>query len=270
MLNKLVTVHSLFIFTAMVTNVSMADITVKANDKGSQAFVIQVKGNYGKMITSGDDDYLVYNTATGVAAHVDPSRGTYMEMDKEQINKQIDQAAAMRKQMAPQIKMMKENLDPAMLKMLEERMGVGMSGMMDGADGPAKALPKPKLIKQGNKKIAGLECEDNKVLADGKHIADVCLMKSASGKISKQDFATLEAIMKFFREMAGKMNGMMDSGDSQRALAVANMGGVPISIEDKQGGDSYQVESVSDEKLPDNIFTDYKKLKKTQMPSFMQ
>lgn len=259
-------------FSAMVSAPSMADVTVKVKGKNGQNSVIQIKGNIGRMTTPGGKDYLVFNTATGVAVHADPGRGSYMEMDEAQINRQMDQATALRKQMAPQIKMMKEQMakmDPATRKMLEERMG-GMKGLLNGAGTSPQSLPKPELVKQGSKKVAGLSCEANKVMAGGKHVADVCLMKSANGKISKQDYATLEATMKFFRNMAKKASGMMGSGDSQRALALAKMDGVPVSIDDKQGGDSYVVDAVSDEKLPDTLFTEYKKLKKRNMPGFPQ
>lgn len=258
--------------SVMMTTTSRADVTVKINGKNGQDSVIQIKGNIGRMTTPGGQDYLVFNTATGVAVHADPGRGTYMEMDEAQINRQMEQAAALKKQMAPQLKMMKEqmeNMDPATRKMLEKRMG-SMKGLLNSADSNPQSLPKPKLVKQGNKKVAGLSCEANKVVAGGKHVADVCLMKSASGKISKQDYATLEATMKFFRNMAKKASGMMGSSDSQRALALANMDGVPISIDEKQGGDSFVVESVSNDKLPDSLFTDYKKLKKRNMPGLAQ
>lgn len=269
--NKMIVIHSLLLVSSMIANASFADITVNVKGKNGRDSVIQVKGNLGKMTSTGEKGYLVYNTATGVAVHADPERGTYMEMDEAQINKQMDQAAAMRKQMAPQIKMMKEqmaNMDPATRKMLEERMG-GMKGLLDGVDSKPEKQSMPKLTKTGSKKVAGLKCEAYKVTSAGKHVADVCLMKSASGKISKQDFATLEATMKFFRDMAKKASGIM-GGSSRQVLALITEKGVPVAVEDKQGGDSHTVESVSDEELSGALFTEYKKLKKTEMPSLMQ
>ena len=271
MLNKIIVMHSFLLISTMIANTSFADITVKVKGKNGQDSVIQVKGELGKMTSKGEKGYLVYNTATGVAVHADPERGTYMEMDEAQINRQMDQAAAMRKQMAPQIKMMKEqlaNMDPATRKMIEERMG-GMSGLLKGADSKPEKQSVPKLTKTGSKKIAGLKCEAYKVTSSGKHVADVCLMKSASGKISRQDFATLEATMAFFRDMAKKASGIM-GGASREVLALISVKGVPIAIEDKQGSDSYQVDSVSNDELPGQLFTEYKKLKKTEMPNLMQ
>lgn len=259
--------YVIFIFvSSMVSNVSMADATLNIKGKSGQDSVLQVKDGIGRMNTPGDKDYFVFNSKTGIAIHVDPERGTYMEMSEDQINAQMDQAKAMREQMAPQLQMMKEQMagmDPATRKMLEERMG----GLMPGSGGTAKAPPKPKLVAQGKKTIAGLKCEQNKVTVDGRHVADVCVMKSASGKVSKQDYDTIKATMSFFQGMAKKASGMMGSGNNKDALAAMDIDGFPVLIEDKQGGDSYVVESVSDNKLAENVFTDYKKLQKKDMPS---
>jgi hypothetical protein len=247
-----------------------ADVTFNIKGNEGQDSVLQVKNGIGKMTTPGDTDYIVFNSKTRLAVHADPQRGSYMEMSEADINEQMDQAKAMREQMAPQLKMMKEQmagLDPATRKMLEQRMG-GMAGMMDGAGDAAKEMPKPKFEAQGNKTIAGLKCQQNKVIVNGKHIADVCVMKSASGKVSKEDFATLKATLDFIQGMAKKASSMMDAGD-EAALAAMELDGFPVSIKDKQGGDSYVVESVSDEKLSENIFTDYKKLQKKDMPRLM-
>ena len=247
-----------------------ADATFKIKGTKGQDSVLLVRNGIGKMNTPGESDYIVFNSKTRIAVHADPQRGSYMEMSEADINAQMGQAKAMREQMAPQIKMMKEQmagLDPATRKMLEQRMG-GMAGMMDGAGDAEKEMPKPKFEVQGSKTIAGLKCQQNKVSVNGKHIADVCVMKSASGKVSKEDFATLKATLDFIQGMAKKASSMMGA-EEKAAMAAMDLDGFPVSINDKQGGDSYVVESVSDEKLSENIFTDYKKLQKKDMPRLM-
>ena len=262
--------HYMFLIavSSVLSSVSMADATFKIKGNDGQDSILQVKNGIGKMTTPGDTDYIVFNSKTRLAVHADPQRGSYMEMSEADINAQMDQAKAMREQMAPQIKMMKEQmagLDPATRKMLEQRMG-GMAGMMDGD--AEKEMSKPKFEAQGNKTIAGLKCQQNKVTVNGKHIADVCVMKSASGKVSKEDFATLKATLDFIQGMAKKASSMMGAED-KAAMAAMDLDGFPVSINDKQGGDSYVVESVSDEKLSENIFTEYKKLQKKDMPRLM-
>jgi hypothetical protein len=259
--------YVLFVFaSSMISSIAMADTTFKIKGASGQDSVLQVKDGIGRINTPGGKDYIVFNSKTNIAVHADPGRGSYMEMSEDDINAQMDQAKAMREQMAPQLQMMKEQMagmDPATRKMLEERMG----GLMPGSGGAAKAPPKPKLVAQGNKTIAGLKCEQNKVTVNEQHVADVCVMKSASGKVSKQDYATLRATMSFVQGMAKKASSIMGSGNEKSPLAALDLDGFPVSIEDKQGGDSFVVESVSDEKLAENIFSDYKKLQKKDMPS---
>ncbi len=246
---------------------AVADTTLLFKDQAGKQTTVQVADGVGRMQQAGDSGYIVFDSRTRTVVHVDPGRGSYMEMTEEQINSQMDQAADMRRKMAPQLKMMKEqlaNMDPQTRKMIEQRMG-GMLGMADTSS-ESKAPPSIKLVPQDRKTVAGLKCRQHKVLQDGKHVADVCLVTAASGKISSQDFETLEATMGFFRKMAAKAARMTGAGDKLPALDAANVQGLPVDLRDRVKGNRFTLVSVSGDKLSSELFTAFRKLKKQQMP----
>jgi len=246
---------------------ALADTSLVFKDQAGKQTTVQVAGGVGRMQQADDSGYILFDSRSRTVLHVDPGRGSYMEMTEDRINSQMDQAAAMRRKMAPQLKMMKEqlvNVDPQTRKMIEQRMA-GMPGMADAGSEP-KVPASIKLVAKGRKTVAGLECQQHRLLQDGKHVADVCLIRSAGGKISRQDFQTLEATMGFFRKMASKAVQMTGGRDRLPALGTASIEGLPVDIRDLVKGNRLTLVSVSDGKLSSDLFTAYRKLKKQQMP----
>lgn len=246
----------------------VADATFNIKGSNDMDSTIQVKNGIGKMTTPGQEDYVVFNSKTGTMIHVDPVRGTFMEMTEAQINAQLEQAAAIKEQMAPHMDAVRAGiagLDENTRKMIEERMG-GMGGAP--AAGASKPQAPIEVTKKGSSKIAGLKCEDHQFTQAGKPVGNACLMTSANGEVSNEDFATLQATMDFLHKMTKKAGGMMDSVGGSGIMAAADVRGVPLSVDDKMGGDSFKVESVSDAKLSENLFTDYQKLQRKEMPNF--
>lgn len=243
-----------------------ADATLELKSKSGDSSTFQASDGIGKMSMPGGGGYIVYNTETRTMVYADTGRGEYMSMTEAEMDSMIKQAVEMRKQMAPQMQAMKKQLaglDPQMRKMIEERMGVSMAA----AEGASAAPASPELVEQGGKTIAGLKCQQYKVLQSGKPVADACLLTSANGKLSKKDFETLAETFGFFRRMATR-SGMLSGKPG--AIMSADFKGVPISVTDSTSGENYVLVNVHDNTLPKNLFTEYQRLKKVQMPFMTQ
>ena len=240
----------------------MADSTLTMND----STVVQIRNGMARMDPAGDSTYMLYDSARNILIHVDPGEGIYMELDDQVMQRQAEAMGAMREQMAAQIESMRaqlQNMPEAQRQMIEQRMGA----MMGGGAAQSASQPDVKAVKQGSRKVNGFKCNDYQ-LSEGKTpVADVCIAETAGAGMSKDDFATLSAMMTFMRsmaqqasEMAGPMAGGFDSS------MMADIEGFPIEMKDHRSGEQYGVASVANGKLSDAPFTDYKKLRKDVMP----
>jgi hypothetical protein len=123
-------------------------------------------------------------------------------------------------------------------------------------------------VKKGSREVNGFKCNDYQVIEGKTPVADVCIAEKAGAGMSGDDFATLSAMMAFMRsmaqqasEMAGPMAGGFDSS------MMADIKGFPVEIKDTRSGEQYGVASVANSKLSDAPFSEYKKLRKDEMPA---
>jgi hypothetical protein len=245
----------------------VADVTLVLKGTHGHDSTIQVKNGTGRMSNAGWDQYTLFDTRTETMIHVDPKQQRYMSMTKERLEENMQAAANLQKSMAPHLEEIRAGLSELpeeQRKMIEQR----MEGMM-GA--PAAGKPSDpvtmKMFSRGTDTIAGLECQLNDVLKDDQRVGEVCLATAASGKVSQEDFETLEAMMAFSRNMASMATDMMGKAGSQKEMLPLDLNGVPIAVKDSVAGNEYQVVSVSDEMLPDDLFSGYQKFQKQEMPS---
>ena len=217
----------------------MADSTLTMND----STVVQIRNGMARMDPADDSTYMVYDTARNILIHVDPGEGTYMELDENVMQQQAEAMGAMREEIAAQMEAMRaelQHLPEDQRRMMEQSMGA----MIDAA---------------GN---------DYQVIEGKTPVADVCIAEKAGAGMSGDDFATLSAMMAFMRsmaqqasEMAGPMAGGFDSS------MMADIEGFPVEIKDTRSGEQYGVASVVNGKLSDAPFSEYKKLRKDEMPA---
>lgn len=245
----------------------VADVTLVLKGTHGHDSTIQVKNGVGRMSNAGWDQYTLFDAGTETMTHVDPKQQRYMPMTKERLEENMQAAANMQKSMAPHIDEIRAGLSELpedQRKMIEQR----MEGLMGAPAAGKPAEPVTiKTVPRGTETIAGLECQLYDVLKNDQHVGEVCLATASSGKISPEDFETLEAMMAFTRNMASMATDMMGKAGSQKEMLSVDLKGVPIAVKDSVGGNEYQVVSVSDETLPDDLFSGYQKFQKQEMPS---
>ena len=93
---------------------------------------------------------------------------------------------------------------------------------------------------------------------------------AASGKLSGEDFATLEALVRLSRSMAGSASGLLGSLAEQVELMAIELDGVPIAVRDLENNRRYQVTAVSNAALSDALFNSYGRFQKQAMPSLFR
>jgi hypothetical protein len=93
---------------------------------------------------------------------------------------------------------------------------------------------------------------------------------SASGKLSPEDFSTLETLVKVSRSMAGNASSILDGMDEQASLLAVELEGVPVNVRDTVNGKYYQVTEVSSVALPDTLFSGYENFKKQGIQNLLR
>ena len=241
----------------------MADSTVTMQD----GTVVQIRNGMARMNPAGDSSYMQYDAGRNVLLHVDPGEGTYLELNEQTMQQQAEAMGAMREQMAAQMESMRaqlQNMPEAQRQMIEQRMGAMMG------PGAAQSAPKPdvKAVKQGSRTVNGFKCNDYQLSEGKKPVADVCIAETAGAGMSKDDFATLSAMMTFMRSMAqqaSEMAGPMAGGFDPTVMA--DVEGFPVEVKDHRSGEQYGVASAANDALSDAPFSEYKKLRKEEMPA---
>lgn len=90
----------------------------------------------------------------------------------------------------------------------------------------------------------------------------------ASGKLSRQDFATLHEMVTLSRSLAASAGGMLNDFARQLEFLSIDIDGVPLAVRDLEHGKRYQVTGVSDGELSDELFGGYGNFSKRDMPVF--
>ncbi len=243
-----------------------ADATLTMQDAGGKLdSVIEVKGHMVRMSTPDEQDYVLIDTQRQVAIHVSESEGHYMEIDQAAMQQMADSAAKMQQQMAPQMAMMREqlkNMPPEQRAMIEQRMGA----MADFGAMESKPPVKVTTKKRGSDKIAGFKCQRYDVMNDKVQVADVCMATKADAGMSKADFATASAALKFMRDMAASARKVSaDFGGPD--MMLGDVEGLPVSARDLKNGQEFTLVSVSDDALDEARFNGYQSLNKQELPT---
>ena len=251
---------------ALLAPAVQADATLTMEDVGGKMdSVIEVKGHMMRMSTPGESDYLLYDAQRDMAIHVSSGDREYMEIDRATLEKMADSVAKVQKEMAPQMEMMREqlkNLPPEQRAMIEQQMG----GRVDLGAMEAKPAAKVTTVKRGSDKIAGFKCQRYDVMNDKQPVADVCVATDADAGMSKADFATVSAAMKFMRDMAERAQKLaVGMGGPQ--MSIGDVDGVPVAMKDLKNGREFRLVKVADDTLDDARFNAYRSLSKREMPT---
>ncbi|MDH3899436.1 MAG: hypothetical protein OEU51_00150 [Gammaproteobacteria bacterium] len=243
-----------------------ADSTLVVQDSDGLKSTIQVKNGKGKMSTTGMDEYIIYDTGARTLTYVEPQQQRYTQMSEDRLEANVQAAANLQKTVAPYMADMLASLSPAQRRMVEQRMGKALSPPAAGHNAKADI----KTVARGNHSIAGLHCKASGIVKNGRPAAEVCMVTAPGGKLSKQDFATLEAIVTFSRGMASSASGMLGDLAGQLEFLATDIDGVPIAVRDLERGKRYQVTAVSNTALSDALFSGYGQFEKQEMPGLLR
>jgi hypothetical protein len=243
-----------------------ADATLFVQGSDGLKSMIQVRNGKGKMSSAGTDEYIIYDAAAATITYVEPQQQRYTQMSEETLKANMETMGNIQKSVAPYMADMLASLSPEQRKMIEQRFGALPGPPAAGHDAKADTTTVPR----GMHTIAGLNCKASGILENGRTAAEVCMATAASGKLSKQDFATLEAMVKFSRGMASSAGGMPGGLAQQLELLALDVDGVPIAVRDLEHGKRYQVTAVSDSALSDALFNSYGRFEKRDMPGLLR
>ena len=258
---------SVLIVVLLAATMSQADSTITMqNAAGTPQSVIEVKGNMARMSTPSQPDYVLYDASRDTIIHVNSDRQEYMEIDRATLSRFADTVSEMQQQMAPQMAQMREqlkSLPPEQRAMIEQQLG-NMATLGAAQSKPAEPV---KLVKRGSTKVAGFKCQVYDAMQGQEKLSEVCLATAADVGVSKSDFATLSAMMGFMREMASSAQKLSAGMGGSSHMMLGGAEGVPVSVKEFKGGHEYTVAGVTDERLDDARFSEYKTYRRKAIPN---
>ena len=244
-----------------------ADTTMAIQGSDGLNTSIQIRNGKGRIGSIGREDYLLYDSGTGVLTYVEPANQQYTQMTAAELEAAVQAAASVKETVAPYLDSILAGLPAEQRNMVEQRMGSIL-----GAPAAGKPVTPVdiRIVDQGKQTVAGLQCQASSLLKNGQAVAEVCMATAASGKLSAQDFATLETLVRLSRSMAGHYNGMSESMGAPAELLAVELEGIPVNVKDVENGKYYHVTSVTDAALSDLLFDDYRKFQKQGVQSLLK
>jgi hypothetical protein len=244
-----------------------ADITLNVRGSDGLKSTILVRNGTGRISTDGRGEYLLYNSSTGTVTYVEPQQQQYTQLTAAELEATVQSAASIKQTVAPYMADILAGLPAAQRKMIEQRMG-----SIPGA--PAAGMPVKsanlRTVDRGRHVIAGLRCQASGILKNGRPAAEVCMATAASGKLSNHDFATLESLVVFSRNLAGPASALLGDMAEPFKLLATELDGVPIAVRDIEHDRQYQVTAVSNATLSDAYFNSYGRFQKQALPNLFR
>ena len=244
-----------------------ADATLIVQGSDGLKSMIQLRGGKGKMSAAGMDEYVVYDAASGTITYVEPAQRQYTQISEAELQSGLKTAAGIRETVAPYMADMLAGLPPEQRRMIEQRMGAFPGAPAAGSKPQADQV---KTVSRGSLMIAGLQCKASGIVKNGRPAAEVCMATAPSGKLSRQDFETLQAMVTFSRSMAGSAGNMLGDQAKLFDFMAADIDGVPVAVRDLEGGKRYEVTAVSDATLSDRLFNGYRRFQRQQLPGLLR
>ncbi len=242
-----------------------ADATLTMQDvSGKMDSVVEVKGHMVRISSPGDSDYMLYDAQRDMVIHVNSASREYMEIDRNTLAGMADSMASVKKEMAMMRERLK-NLPPEQRAMVEQQMG-GMANLGAMEDKPTARLTS---VRRGSDKIAGFKCERYDVMSGKQRVSELCVATRTGAGMSKSDFSTVTAAIKFMREMAAeaqKMSAGLGVGVGAAEMSMGDVDGVPVSVKDLRSGREFRLVKVSGDKLDETRFNEYRSMRKKDMP----
>jgi hypothetical protein len=244
-----------------------ADATLLVQGSDGLKSTIQLRGGKGKMSAAGIDEYVVYDNGSGTITYVEPAQRQYTQVTEAELQSGLQTAASIKQSVAPYMADMLAGLPPAQRRMIEQRMGAFPGAPAAGRKPEADQI---KTVARGSHIIAGLPCKASGIVKNGRPSAEVCMATAPGGKLSRQDFETLQAMVAFSRNMASSAGGMLGDQVKQLDFLVTDIDGVPVAVRDLESGKRYEVTAVSNAALADGIFNGYGEFQQKELPGLLR
>jgi len=244
-----------------------ADATLLVQGSDGLKSTIQLRGGKGKMSAAGMDEYVVYDAASGTITYVEPAQRQYTQVTEAELQSGLQTAAGIKQTVAPYMADMLAGLPPAQRRMIEQRMGTFPGAPAAGHKPPAEHV---QTVARGAHIIAGLECKASGIVKNGHPSAEVCMATAPSGRLSRQDFDTLQAMVSLSRSMASSAGSLLGDQAKQLDFLVTEIDGVPVAVHDLDSGKRYQVTAVSNAVLSDGLFNTYGGYQQRELPGLLR
>jgi len=242
-----------------------ADATLVVQGSDGLQSMIQLRQGKGRVSAAGRDEYLIYDGVGGTITYVEPALRQYTQVTRDELKAGLETAAGIKQAVAPYMADVLAGLSPAQRRMIEQRLGALPSAPAAGGGNPGDGI---STVARGSHTIAGLNCRASGIVRNGRPSAEVCMATQASGKLSRQDFATLHEMVTLSRSLAASAGGMLNDFARQLEFLSIDIDGVPLAVRDLEHGKRYQVTGVSDGELSDELFGGYGNFSKRDMPVF--
>jgi len=245
-----------------------ADATLFVQGSDGLKSTIQLRDGMGRMSAAGVDEYLIYDSGSGTITFVEPAQQQYTQVRQAELESGLQAAAGLQQAVAPYMADMLAGLSPEQRRMIQQRLG-GLPGAPAAGHRPGQD-ERIETVSRGTHIIAGLRCEASGIVKNGRPSAEVCMLTTANGKLSRQDFDTLQSLVSFSRGMAATAGSLLGDLAKQLEFLAVEIEGVPIAVRDLDHGKRYQVTAVSDAALPGTLFDGYGDYRRREMPVLLR
>lgn len=239
-----------------------ADATLVIQGSDGLKSMIQLKDGKGRMSAAGMEDYVIYDAGAGTITYVEPRQRRYTPISRAELEAKVQTARGLQEGVATYMEGMLASLPPAQRRMIRQRMGTALGAPAAGSATEGDI----RTVTRGVHNIAGMPCRASGILKNGRPAAEVCMLTAPGGKLSQQDFATLEAMVVFSRGLASSAGSLLGDLAAQLEFLALDVDGVPVAMHDLEHGKSYRVTSVSDAALSEALFSGYSHFEKRAMP----
>jgi hypothetical protein len=163
---------------------------------------VQIKdGRILLKAAGGENLDLIYSTSPEQLSIIDHQKRTMMTLDENQVTRITQQVETVQ----PILQGFSEQIAKLTPKQRAKWEGIlGGKVSLDTLAGGTQALPPASIIKTGkHKTVAGIACEQMKVVQGKTQTAELCLANAAKLKLAETDYTTLRALLAYYQRLVG-------------------------------------------------------------------
>ena len=213
---------------------TVLDFVVKKNQNDpaiKQSMVVKDGQIMVKAVGGDGKTDLLYSRAAESVVIVDHRKRTLMRVDEQEvarINRQAKDVQPLLQGFSDQV----AKLSPEQRQKWQELLGDSIS--LDKIAKASEPIPANTLVSTRlTKKVAGIRCQEMRLMQGETPMAEICLAEPAAMKIPAHDEATIRALFGLYERIAIKSQGVAHQlGLSLPIVAMNEMAGIPVEIRD--------------------------------------